>query len=369
MNKVIFSGKVGLQQRVFPKYRMKFFERLAEVCGGNLSLFAGNPRKTESIIAAEELRSGELVKARNIHLLGGRFYICLQAGLMQWLTHWDPDVLILEANPRYLNNRMAINWMHQRDRPVVGWGLGVPDASGALSGMQTQGRDRYMTLFDAMISYSTIGAAQYVASGMSDERVFVAVNSVSPPPESFHVREPIEDRSPRVLFVGRLQVRKRVDNLLLACASLEQMPELWIVGDGPEGTNLKNLANRIYPSAEFKGALEGSDLEDCFLGADLFVLPGTGGLAVQEAMTHGLPVIVAAGDGTQRDLVTDENGWLVEAGDLDDLKRAMSEAFSDASRLPNRGEASFQIVRERANIDVMAKVFVQALEFVRSGGK
>ena len=40
-----------------------------------------------------------------------------------------------------------------------------------------------------------------------------------------------------------------------------------------------------------------------FAGADLFVLPGTGGLAVQEAMSYALPVIVAKGDGTQEDLV------------------------------------------------------------------
>lgn len=367
MKEDIFSGKIGIQQRVFPKYRKKFFERLAEFCGGNLSLFAGDPRKTESIIAAEELQGGDFVKARNLHLLGGRFYICLQAGLMQWLANWDPDVLILEANPRYLTNRMAINWMHQRGRPVVGWGLGVPHASGALSGMQTQGRDRYIALFDAMISYSTMGAEEYIASGMSAEQVFVAVNSVSPPPVSFHVREPIKDRAPRVLFVGRLQARKRIDNLLFACASLGPKPELSIVGDGPEAINLKNLAGRIFPSAEFKGALEGADLEECFQDADVFVLPGTGGLAVQEAMAYGLPVIVAEGDGTQRDLVTAENGWLIKASDLDDLKRAMREAFSDTSRLPERGEASFQIVRERANIDVMSKVFVQALESVSSG--
>jgi hypothetical protein len=175
MSEAIFMGKVGLQQRVFPNYRAEFFDRLAVSCGGNLSLFAGLPRRSESIITADGIKNGAHVKARNIHLFSDRFYICLQAGLVAWLNSWDPDVLVLEANPRYLTNRTAIKWMHQRSRPVLGWGLGVPYATGALAGMQAQGRDRYLTLFDAMISYSSLGAEQYVAAGMPENQVFVAV--------------------------------------------------------------------------------------------------------------------------------------------------------------------------------------------------
>ena len=51
------------------------------------------------------------------------------------------------------------------------------------------------------------------------------------------------------------------------------------------------------------------------------MLPGTGGLAVQQAMAHGLPVIVAQGDGTQDDLVRPENGWQIPPDDLAALTR------------------------------------------------
>jgi glycosyltransferase involved in cell wall biosynthesis len=105
-----------------------------------------------------------------------------------------------------------------------------------------------------------------------------------------------------LLFVGRLQARKRIDALLRACAELGTNPRLLIVGDGPERAALESLAKEIYPSAEFVGAKHGAELKPYFEQADLFVLPGTGGLAVQEAMSYGLPVIVAKGDGTQDDL-------------------------------------------------------------------
>ncbi len=50
--------------------------------------------------------------------------------------------------------------------------------------------------------------------GVSPERVFVAGNAVSAPPASMPEREPLGDRPARILYVGRLQARKRVDVLL-----------------------------------------------------------------------------------------------------------------------------------------------------------
>src|SRR5258705_11408173 len=110
---------------------------------------------------------------------------------------------------------------------------------------------------------------------------------------------------PTILFVGRLQERKRVDYLLRACAEMDSITRLMIVGDGPQRASLETLAKEIYPTAEFIGSKYGAELKPYFAQADLFVLPGTGGLAIQEAMSHGLPVIVAKSDGTQDDLVRD----------------------------------------------------------------
>jgi glycosyltransferase involved in cell wall biosynthesis len=160
---------------------------------------------------------------------------------------------------------------------------------------------RFIHQFDAMLTYSQRGADEYAALGFPRERIFVAHNSVSSARRSCSY-----DRrrwtSRRLLFVGRLQARKRVDSLLRACAELGTNPRLLIVGDGPERAALESLAKEIYPSAEFVGAKHGAELKPYFEQADLFVLPGTGGLAVQEAMSYGLPVIVAKGDGTQDDL-------------------------------------------------------------------
>lgn len=352
-----FKGKLGLQQRVLPSYRVPFFDLLAGRCEGGMSLFAGQARPKE-MIAGGTTQLARHVEAKNVHLFDGAFYLCYQTNFIRWLEDWNPDALIVEANPRYLSTPAAVKWMRARGRKVIGWGLGFPSPFGRGAGM----RAKFLNQFDAMIAYSRRGAEEYAALGFPRERIFVAHNSVSPAPNFPMPNRPLTfDQRPTILFVGRLQARKRVDSLLRACAELETKPRLLIAGDGPERESLETLAKQVYPAAEFIGAKHGAELKPYFEQADLFVLPGTGGLAVQEAMSYGLPVIVAKGDGTQDDLVREGNGWQIEPENYDALVSAMKTALSDMARLRRMGAESFRIVSEEINIQKMVEVFLAAL--------
>jgi glycosyltransferase involved in cell wall biosynthesis len=157
--------------------------------------------------------------------------------------------------------------------------------------------------------------------------------------------------------------------LLHACAQSDSNPHLVIVGDGPEREVLQSVAREIYPSAEFAGARHGDELAPYFKEADLFILPGTGGLAVQEAMSYGLPVIVARGDGTQDDLVRPGNGWQIPPDDFGALLSTMENALSDAARLRRMGEESYRLVKEEINIEKMVEAFLTALDRCRGSLK
>ncbi|MBW6465415.1 MAG: glycosyltransferase family 4 protein [Brevefilum sp.] len=361
-----FNGRVGLVQRVVPSYRAPFFDALGAACPSGLAVFAGKPKPGEMIKTVETLDQAQLSHAKNLHLFDHSLYICIQIGLLRWLKAWDPDVLIVEANPRYLRTPAAVRWMHTRGRPVIGWGLGAPLLSGPLASMRHQRRTRFIRQFDALITYSQAGGDQYAHLGYAKERIFVAVNAVTPPPaHPLPVRPaPAEDLRRRVLFVGRLQERKQIHNLLAACAQLPDalQPELVIVGDGPDRARLQALAQELYPQATFTGALFGDALEAQFRGADLFVLPGTGGLAMQQAMSFGLPVIAAEADGTQADLVRPRNGWQIPPNDVSALQTALHQALSDIAALRKMGAESYRIVSEEVNLDKMVAVFLQALK-------
>ena len=91
-----------------------------------MSLFAGMPRPVE-MIASGKPQIAKYHEAKNIHLFSGAFYLCYQRGFINWLEEWNPDALIVEANPRYLSTSSAVKWMHARGRKVIGWGLGSPN--------------------------------------------------------------------------------------------------------------------------------------------------------------------------------------------------------------------------------------------------
>ena len=364
MTSTRFAGKLAIQQRVLPPYRAAFFDALAQACDGGLSVCSGLPRPEESIAVTDSLLVARYSFARNLHLLHGPFYMCYQPGLPDWLSDWDPDALILEANPRYLATPAAVRWMKRRARPVLGWGLGARPSSRSRGALRLS----FIHQFDALLTYSRRGADEYAALGFPADKIFVAPNAAAPrPTHPIPSRPPAFDRQPNVLFVGRLQARKRVDLLLQACAALpvEIRPHLVIVGDGPERLNLEALAKTIYPSAEFLGAQHGPELASYFSAADLFVLPGTGGLAVQEAMSYGLPVIMGQGDGTNDDLVRSGNGWQIPADDLSALTESLRTALSDASRLRQMGSESYRIVGEEINLERMVGVFVEALNSLK----
>jgi glycosyltransferase involved in cell wall biosynthesis len=367
MNPARFAGKLALQQRVLTAYRASFFDVLAQACQGGLSVCAGLPRQQESIAATDQLHYAEFVPVQNMHLFQGPFYLCYQRGLTGWLEDYSPEALVVEANPRYLATQAAIRWMKRRGKPVLGWGLGAPPLSGFLSSLRQSRRSAFLRPFDALITYSKCGAEEYARLGFPEDRIFVAPNAaVARPSHPLPSRPAGFNGKPAVLFVGRLQARKRVDLLLQACAGLPETlrPRLVIVGDGPERKPLEGLAQKVYPVAEFPGAKHGEELAAYFAAADLFVLPGTGGLAVQEAMSYGLPVIMGQGDGTNNQLVKTENGWQIRPDDLSALSGSLQSALSDASRLRGMGAESYRIVKDEINLEKMVGVFIEALNSV-----
>ncbi len=355
--------RLGIQQRVLPTYRQPFFDALAEQCDKGLSVLAGQPLAEEMIETSGRLAIARQTPAQNRHLLNGRFRLLWQDGLMEWLDDWRPEVLILEANPRYLRIPQAVRWMHRRKRPVIGWGLGPPYQSPVLAPL----RGGFLRQFDALLTYSQHGAEQFEQAGFPHDNIFIAPNAVAPRPVHAMPERPVViGGAPVVLFVGRLQTRKRVDGLIRACAALPEglQPELWVVGDGPARLEFESAARQHYPQTHFFGSRFGPDLADLYKRADLFVLPGTGGLAVQQAMSYGLPVMVAEADGTQSDLVRPENGWLLPPGDEEALTSMLAVALADISRLRRMGKESYRIVAQEIHLEKMVAAFERAVRAV-----
>ncbi|MDQ3987208.1 MAG: glycosyltransferase family 4 protein [Actinomycetota bacterium] len=143
-----------------------------------------------------------------------------------------------------------------------------------------------------------------------------------------------------VLFSGKLSPRKGPDLLVDAVRLLEEENQQRVVvaflGSGEMEEGLKRQAT-APPTADarFIGFRNQSRLSAYYHAADVLCLPSrhseTWGLAVNEALHHGLPCLVSDAVGCAPDLITPEKtGWICAAGRPDSLAQELRKAIGAA---------------------------------------
>ena len=128
---------------------------------------------------------------------------------------------------------------------------------------------------------------------------------------------------PCVLYAAKFTRRKRPGDLLAAALRLRGMTDVpfavVMAGSGElEAVLVTTAKQHRLDNVVFTGFINQSDLPALYSASDIFVLPSQDepwGLAINEAMCAGLPVIVSREVGCAFDLVTDgENGFTPAAG-------------------------------------------------------
>jgi phosphatidylinositol alpha 1,6-mannosyltransferase len=122
----------------------------------------------------------------------------------------------------------------------------------------------------------------------------------------------ISESDVAVTFVSRLVAEKGlsvVADVFTGLADRGIAHRAVIVGDGPERKHLQS----VLPGAIFEGHRTGDELAEAYASSDIFLFPSeteTFGNVTLEALSSGLPVVVADATGS-RSLVTDGvNGFL-----------------------------------------------------------
>ncbi len=109
----------------------------------------------------------------------------------------------------------------------------------------------------------------------------------------------LRDDSVNILFVGRLEKRKGLTDLLQAFQYLqERVPQvrLIVVGDGPLRSRVESFVeSRRLENVVMAGYVPDTVLPRYYCSADIFCAPATGaesfGIVLLEAMASGLPVV------------------------------------------------------------------------------
>ena len=222
------------------------------------------------------------------------------------------------------------------------------------------------------LTYGHVFKDYLINMGKTKDKVVVAQNTIN-------IEKIIKNRAAscgnrtfnhpfRILYVGALIQRKYVETAIEAVARLiNDGHDIYfdIVGGGNYIDKLKELNAQTGNTERiiFHGPKKGKELQQFFENDDVFILPGTGGLAINEAMAYAMPIISTKGDDTVLDLL-DGNGYLLkEFGNVDEIYNSIKNFIElpeeEKQKMAKRSEL---IVTERASLDNMVNQHILAIE-------
>lgn len=157
-----------------------------------------------------------------------------------------------------------------------------------------------------------------------------------------------------LLFLSRLHPGKGLLDLVEAWATVRQPGWRIVIAGGDEGGHRAEVESLIYQkglASDFSwvGFVNGDAKQACFAQADVFVLPTYSenfGIAIAEALAHGLPVITTTG-APWPGLLTHRCGWWVEPG-VPGITSALTQALAcSPDELNAMGQRGRQWVADR----------------------
>ena len=157
---------------------------------------------------------------------------------------------------------------------------------------------------------------------------------------------------PRIVVPRRLFPKNGVEYMIRAMPFIlhDLEVEAVLVGDGPERSRLQQLARKlgVEERVSFLGKRPHHEMPGLLSSADLAVVPSlmeATSVAALESMACELPV-VASRVGGLPEIVDEEVGALFEAGNAQDLARAVVELLQEGE-LPSKGARGRERVQAR----------------------
>ncbi len=174
-----------------------------------------------------------------------------------------------------------------------------------------KGRKSALQYVDTFFSLSRFITNRLLEEGIPRERIVNVVNI--PDIKKSDKRISLKDDLPIITYIGDLGKIKGVELLVRAFNGIEPKARLIIVGDGPEGEKLKNIAGK---NVEFLGKVEHDVIHSVYQQSDVIVVPSLWpeplSRVLLEAAYFGKPLIATNVGGSPEIVKDGYNGYLVK---------------------------------------------------------
>lgn len=294
------------------------------------------------------------------------------------IKEFNPDIIVMLGNSGIISNRNILRWAKKLNKQTILWVCDWDSGKSKhifrwLKRILTQ---KYYKKADYFITYSShckrfledmsipSSKIKIAYNGIETENYLKNNNNILQEGQQLRIRENINQQTKLFLYVGGLLETKRVLQLIKAFKQLNQNNtniKLWIVGDGP----LKNqVLSAIHndPNIKYWGRII-DKVDSYFAAADWFVLPGCGGLALNQAMIWGVPCICSIADGTEEDLIIDDfSGYRFDHNSENSLIDTMQKVIKISPKDYNfLSINSKNLIIRRSNVDKMVEIFSEVI--------
>ncbi len=203
---------------------------------------------------------------------------------------------------------------------------------------RNQRRAQELAICDYVICNSTF-TAKTLKDAQVDPKKIIIVPLAFPYPAKF-ISEKTDSSKTIFLYAGNQSLRKGTHLLYKAWQNCNFKPseaELWMVGSNQLPLKIRaGLGDEV----KFIPNMLQTDLLRIFEQVDVLVLPTLCdgfGMVITEAMAQGLPVITTYNSGGPDIIIEGKNGFLLEAGNVEQLATKLKWCVANKKRLQEMG--------------------------------
>lgn len=281
----------------------------------------------------------------------GTYIFRTQTGVLEKIYEIKPDIVVNMCHVGNVTHWKIAGLKKRLGFKLVAWQCGYEYHPGKLKGFLL---DRFIPLYDYHLAYHSNARDYALSHGARADQITVMHNTINeekiatlPKDEA---RTPVVGKHPEIgarkiiLFVGAVLAEKRIEVILHALDLMKRKDAvLVLVGDGEHLPVIRERCEGRDDVVITGAIVEG--VGPYFDAAELYVLPGTGGLGINEAMAHRLPIVSGFADGSADDLVVDgENGFRLRENTAEELAQKMTVILDDPELARRMGERSREMI-------------------------
>lgn len=369
--------------RTMPQFRIPIMEELDRQSPFDVLLIYAENRipgeKSKTIAKSSLVRSRYLqFKTLNIPVLKNIYSVGYLDGITEILKNEKPGCVITEGESNFITNIIIWRYCVRNKIPFLWWSCGRVRNKPVSLMRKLVKPLLYRILNDSagIIGYSSYAVDYYRKTyNLPEEKLFIAPNSVYSELDVKSATDAtglkrdlnIPEDAPVMMYVGALVPEKRPFYFIDIFRLLKRrIPNLYavIVGDG----QCKKEIDERFKNEEqliLTGHIK-EKVNDYYQMADVFVLPGLGGLALQQAMMNGNAVVCGIADGTELDLVkNDINGYYIDsAKPISEWVDSIETILKTPDVKLKMQEASVDIIKNEFNYKIMISRIINAVKNV-----